>query len=343
MSKLIQIIHPYQVRTIKNISDYLFIVKNLCNKIEKQGYYKKKDGVLIPIRWSQKKESWVIDRCSSKARDSEGVCLSELDKSGFPLNLRLGASFILNEIKDNYLWKEFAEKYNLFKNPDRVVCFEFLSNKINRISYNDTNAFVIGMFLRNRTKKRDNTLFNENKGKLIDNSKEFQELISKCSDKFLINELIKCEKNNIYNDFIGNVNNLQVKFKTSNSILELLKQNNNISYRKININGKKYDPFSFYLFKKIENNEIDFNSIKDSKYINNYLIMKINFELGEFIKKQICKNNNEEGIIIHDKINNVFFKFTGYFNFLESEIELNEKNENDKINFDYKYFLPGVF
>ena len=54
MAKLINLIHPFEIENIKSINDFLLLLKNILRLSSKE-IIEKKDGILIPIRWSKKK------------------------------------------------------------------------------------------------------------------------------------------------------------------------------------------------------------------------------------------------------------------------------------------------
>ena len=54
MSKLINLIHPYEIEKVDSISSFLFLLKNIL-RLSSKNIVEKKDGILIPVRWSKKK------------------------------------------------------------------------------------------------------------------------------------------------------------------------------------------------------------------------------------------------------------------------------------------------
>jgi len=78
MPKLIDHKHPYQIKNLNSISEYLFLLKNLLRIISSSKIQQKIEGINLPVRWSLKYSSWVVDFGSDKQRDIEGIHLNNL-------------------------------------------------------------------------------------------------------------------------------------------------------------------------------------------------------------------------------------------------------------------------
>ena len=127
MSKILELIHPYQVKGIKNIQDYLSVLRNITKILEQKGYKEKMDGILIPIRWSIKKEDWVIDRGTLLKRDVEGVSLKDIHNANFPNELKIAARYVLQEFNENIELCNYCESLGLKKNETKFIAFEYIS------------------------------------------------------------------------------------------------------------------------------------------------------------------------------------------------------------------------
>lgn len=345
MSKLIEVKHPYQISNISNLNDYLNIIKHLTNIIENQGYIEKKDGILLPLRWCNNINNFVVDRGTDLKRDIIGISLNNINDFNIANELKIGIRYLLNSIKDNKDFYDLCVNYGLIKNTQRFIAFEFtngLTNKINNI----TTCYPLGLFIRNNSEKREGILTKNNNAFLIDNSNEFIELVCKTNiNYFTLNKHIKCGLKNIFEDFFKSIEKRSIELFINNknyniNIKSFLQENLNKNFhnKKFNINNKKYSCFNIELYKKIKENQIkDFKLFNE--YLNSFVLLYINELYGEELKKKLY-NKKVEGIIVQDKKNNILFKFTGNFNLLNSNINI-IKEENK--NYNNLFLLPRTF
>lgn len=336
MSKILELIHPYQVKGIKNIQDYLSVLKNVTRTLEQKGYKEKMDGILVPVRWSIKKENWVVDRGTLLQRDAEGVSLFDLQYANFPNELKIAARYILEEFNINKELNNFCESLGLKKNETKFIAFEYICGLTNRINYDIRTAYPIGLFYMHRNKKSN----------IIDMSEEFVFNISKLSNNFSNNPHKKTNINYLFEKFIIELKKSEIELFIDNnkriiSIKDLMLENKKIYRDKITISNKKYYSLSSNLFTKIKKENIT-NSIY-TKIKSDFTLMYINELYGNFIKDSLGLVN-VEGVVVHDKKNNLLYKITGdfYYN-TESVINSNKKEENrESYNNSYN-LLPGVF
>lgn len=336
MSKILELIHPYQVKGINNIQDYLSVLKHITRILEQKGYKEKMDGILVPVRWSIKKESWVVDRGTLLQRDTEGVSLYDLQHANFPNELKIAARYILESFNNNSKLENFCESLGLKKNETKFIAFEYICGLINRINYNIKTAYPLGLFYMNRNKKSS----------IIDVSEELIVNVSNCSDNFKNNPHKKTNKNYLFEKFIDGLKKIEIELLIDNnkkiiSIKELLIENKKVYKDKIAINNKKYYSLSSNLFTKIKKENIA--NIIYTKIKSDFTLMYINELYGNFIKESLGLINTE-GVVVYDKKNNLLYKITGdfYYN-TESVINVNKKETSKEVYNNSYNLLPGVF
>jgi hypothetical protein len=334
MSKIIEVIHPYQLKGIDTLSDYLLVLKNITKLIETVGYKEKMDGILVPIRWSISKNCFVLDRGTLLKRDKEGVSLENIVNADIPNELKIAARYVLSIFKDNKLLNDLCESLGMKKNEDKFLSFEYINGITNRIKYDFITAYPIGLFYMQRNKK----------SKIIDLSDDIIEVILNTSKKFSCNKNKKSKEKNIFESFIKSIDkrfiNINVDgIEKSINIKEILYDNNKIYKNKIKIGNKKYHFNAVSLFKKIKEEgctAYEFNKLK-----TNIVLMYLNEIYGNFIKSILVKKDNSEGVIVYDKKNSLLYKLTGSF-YYDTVSVINKKQtvKSEKQSFNY---LPGVF
>ena len=336
MSKILELIHPYQVKGIKNIQDYLSVLKNVTRTLEQKGYKEKMDGILVPVRWSIKKECWVVDRGTLLQRDIDGVSLFDLHHTNFPNELKIAVRYILEEFSKNEVLDSFCESLGLKKNETKFIAFEYVCGLTNRIEYSIKTAYPLGLFYMNRNKKSS----------IIDISEEFVSNLSGFSSNFKNNLYKKTNKNYLFEKFISELKNAEIELFVDNnkktiSIKELMLENKKIYKDKITINNKKHYSLSSNLFTKIKKENIT-NSVY-TKIKSDFALMYINELYGNFIKDAL-ELSDAEGVVVHDKKNNLLYKITGGFYYNTESVINSNKKETNKQNYSNSYnLLPGVF
>lgn len=306
MSKLINLIHPYEIESIKNLNDFFLILKNLL-RLSSKRIIEKKDGILIPVRWSINKICWVVDRGTDLYRDIEGIDNDNVDyyfKSKD--EMKKAILFTLNELNNKSLDK-LLESYNLKKNENKFFAFEYCNMITNIIDNKKECLYTIGLFQRCQTKKRSGIYSKKNKSILIDNSTETLEKVSSFNDNiFSINSYKIKNYLETFNMFYSEIKNKKYIFSLKDENLEL----------------KVIDLLSLPLSKKTSHKEvlsfISNNSSLNKNMFNkiriNVILYLVYFDFVKFIKNYLNINKeNFEGFIIPDNQNNIYYKATGEF------------------------------
>jgi len=348
MSKLIQVKHPYQVNNLKNLNDYLMTIKYLTNLLQKEGFVEKKDGILIPVRWSIKNNSFVVDRGTDLTRDIYGIDEKNIDYYKIPIELKIGIRYVLNAVNNNDFFK-LAETFGLIKNEQRFIAFEFVNGLTNKIDNKIISCYPIGLFIRGNSDIREGVYTKTGNAQLIDNSNNFCESIYNTNrDKFSLNKIKKTDKINIFENFISDINKYSIDIeiagtKYSINLKSFLQDSllKNFNKKKISLHNKKYSNFSVELYSKIKNNQIN-EFINFNEYKTSFVCLYINELYGDYLKALLF-NNNIEGLVIQDKKNNLLYKFTGSFNLIESKINKENVVKEEKLNYNNFSFIPRTF
>jgi hypothetical protein len=334
MSKIIELIHPYQLKGIKNINDYLLVLKNVSRILEKHGYREKMDGILVPVRWSIAKKDWVLDRGTLLDRDKNGLTLSEISNSEIANELKIAARYVLSAFLNNKKLDELAETLGMKKNENRFFSFEHINFLTNRIRYENTTAYPIGIFSMNRNKKSD----------IIDISEKMSKNIVACSNKFTEIKNLKSNKNYIFEKFFDSILKETITLSISDNfkcykVKDIISDNSILFKSKIKIKGKKYHYNSVGLYQEIFKNGCSYSVFEKIKA--SIFIMYLNELYGNFIKSTILDLKNSEGVVVYDKKNNVLYKITGNFYYSTTSVINKQIKKEDNNNF--KPLLPGVF
>jgi len=135
MSKLIDLKHPFQIKDIKSINEYLFILKNILRIVSQKGAREKPEGFNIPVRWSNLYDDFVVDFGSDKQRDISGIHLDNL-RFYYVLNSDMSNSInqLLGKIKNCNNSEHIADIYKLKKNENRFLNF-VVNNKQKGLSW----------------------------------------------------------------------------------------------------------------------------------------------------------------------------------------------------------------
>ena len=329
MPKLISLLQPYEIKSIKNSKEFLILAKNIFRIISKKGCYEKKDGILIPVRWSYKKKNWVVDRGTSLTRDLEGIDNSNInnyyEKDSPIYNAIIN---ILDAVRCNEKFNSIAREINLIKNETKFIPFEFVNKK---------EIYPLGLFQFIKSKKRKGLLSSSKEISIVhDNSSILLEKVSKTHESFLSLEKLKFKESysNVYKDFIKYLEiteNLEIIATSKTEVINISKEIElNDVFRKDNID-----------IKHIRNiiNEKQIKSATLSNTIKNDIVcIMLCVLLGEFIKKKF-NLESAEGFVVYDDLLNTSIKLTG-LNILKEKISFkyNKKKEFNNIS-----FLPGVF
>jgi len=308
MSRLIDIKHPFQIKSLNSINEYLFILKNILRIASQKKIKQKPDGFVLPVRWSSLFDSFVVDFGSNKKRDVSGIHLDNLSlhysKSTDIFN---SIVHLLNKLKNCSNSDDLFEKYKLKKNENRFFNFIVSENKI----------YITGLYNRCQNNKRSGIY--SNKGKmsiLIDDSIDFLTNVQESLDFILIPKTYELEKsyNNIYLDFLEDLDKLEC-------------------YVKENENTEKRIFLKDYIYKKLKTKKIGI--IQYTKIINKsvfiddsklfwFLIYHITLLFNHVFLKNL-NSKNVDNIIIYDNISDETIKIVSNFktNIEKKEIKLN--------------------
>tara|TARA_Y100000114_G_C11751736_1_gene324675 strand:- start:373 stop:1377 length:1005 start_codon:yes stop_codon:yes gene_type:complete len=333
MPKLIDVLHPYELDFIKDISSFLIFSKNIFRIASKKGLLEKKDGILIPVRWSKFYNQFVVDRGTQLLRDLKGITKENIDyyfKKDNPIYD--GIIYALNAVNNND-FKDLAKNYNLIKNESKFIAFEFVNNKTNKIENKEISIYPIGLFSFIQNKKRKGLYSSLNQNSiLIDNCNDLLEKIYKTNKSMISMNKRFFIKNYIdfYNKFISELKRQKWKFKVKQT--KAFKNINVSRHIELNTNFCK----NFYLK---DHKEAINTSVVNSEYDYKekvLLLLKINIFLGNFIIKEVFNDKDTEGFVIWDNNIKKFIKFTGNF------ILNTESFKKQKKDIQYNPILPGV-
>ena len=332
MPKLIKLIHPYEVENVKSVKEFLFILKSILRIAEKSGLDEKKDGILIPIRWSQKHNQCVDDRGTDLYRDRDGITLNNIDNYFYKDKHKLiskAIKYTLTSI-DNKVFHDSIKKYNMHKNENKFLCFEYCNNVTNIIDNKSEFLYFIGLLQRCETKKRLGVFNKIHRSIFLDKSLDLYQdisLIFKCILSH--NRFTVTNHTTIYDMFLSSlktkdfhvyIDNVNTEFKWKNIFLSTLSNTNT--------NKLKHAIKLYNLNNKFSISE--FNDIKTE-----YFIFRIYTEFLTFLKEYYDVEMSE-GFVVTDLKNHVYYKLSHVkrksFNFT------NNNNSNQ-----YAPLIPGVF
>ena len=296
MSRLIDIKHPFEIKNIRSINEYLFILKNITRIISQKGVRHKPIGLVIPVRWSNLFNDFVVDFGSNKKRDISGIHLDNLSlhyKESTEIFNSIAC--ILNKLKNCSNSNELFEKYNLKKNENKFFAFIVNEDKI----------YITGFYNRCQNNKRTGVYSSKgNMSILIDNSIEFLLNVQKYLNFALVPETFTLKKsyNNVYLEFLDELENIEF-------------------YLKEDQNLEKRITFKDYVYKKLKNNKITIKKyikIKNKEELIDdcsilwFFIYHITLLFNHNILKNINRSN-VENIIVYDNISNETIKLVSNF------------------------------
>lgn len=272
MTNLVTFTRPYNIKSVKRISDLLLVIKNILRISESKDLISYDESIMIPVRWSIKKNKLVIDRGTDLFRDIEGV-----GKEDINIYFKKNEDFKrgCEKIFELSLKKEFfniLNKYKLDINENRFIVFRY---------YIEENILeIMGLFFRCETKKRSGMFHKSLRSILVNSSEEFFEEFNIFSDFVKTDNRVKIRNYlKVYNDFLNYIENNKVK-NISEEVLwkDLIKENLVLSDRKIfiELNNEfvNFINFSYLLDRSFTvsdyNNNIIYNiSCKENKLVNN--------------------------------------------------------------------------
>jgi len=331
MSKLINLIHPYEIESINNLNDFFILLKNIL-RLSSKRMIEKKDGILMPVRWSIKKSCWVVDRGTDLYRDIHGIDINNVDQY-FKQHEKIYSAilFSLKELNNKCL-DELLESYNLKKNENKFFAFEYCNMTTNIVENNKECLYPIGLFQRCQTKKRSGIYSKTKKSILIDNSIETLEKISSFNNNILnINNYKIKNYLEAFSKFYNKIKNKEYTFDLKDNTLKI-KISDLLNY---NI-SKKCSQKEILCF--ISNNK-SLSKDKFNKIKTNIILYLVYFDFVKFIKDYLKINNkNFEGFVVPDAQNNIYYKVTGDF-----VLKVYLKNNNFTKKELLPPILPGIF
>jgi hypothetical protein len=317
MIDLIDAVKPYEIYDINTIPKSLAFYKNILKIISKKGCIEFSYNNIYPIRWSIKKQRFVIDFRTKKPRDVDGLCCDTLsqyysiESNDYSNMLSLINS--INKKKSEDLWDDIKIK----KNENRFLCFTKSNNE---------NFIFLGLYIFNQTKGREGKFCSKGKKSvLIDNSEKTINNICKLLNSSNIIPPVRYKINfylSEYNCFKSELFNFKVKhIKENEEIIISLYDHMNTMFKK---------DYSFSLCKDLVLNSKINNKEKDVENILPFIIHNI---FLDFIKKVLLVNS---GIMVYDSYlqKNIVIKEFNQTNYIEKK---------NPIEYDNTFMLPGVF
>jgi hypothetical protein len=319
MSSLIDIKHPYQIKDVKSIDEYLFILKNILRTASKKNLTEKPPGFNIPVRWSSLNKSFVVDFGTNKQRDISGVNLTNLS---FYFNegtdIFNSIIFLFNKIKNSINHETVFERYKLKKNENRF--FNFVVNQ--------KTIYLTGLYNRCQSKKRSGIYSPSNKKSLlIDNSIDFLLNVQKNLSFITIPNIYKMQESysSLYLQFLDELNSLKITLKKDQNtefFVSLKDVPNNSKHIKISL--KKYI--------QILNHELFIDSTDLLWFFVYHVTLLFNHKVIKSLNRK-----NVENFLLYDNISNEFIKIVKKYNV--------EKIDEDKIKKEtfYPPLMPVSF
>jgi len=305
MSKLIDIKHPFQIKDVSSINEYLFILKNILRIASHKGVKEKPSGVNIPVRWSQEKNDFVVDFGSNKSRDITGIHLDNLifyyDNKTEIFN---SINHVLNKLKNCSNSASLFENYKLKKNENRFFNFIISENKI----------FLTGLYNRCQNSKRSGLYSNKNKKSvLIDNSMDFLSSVQEILTFIDLQKTFKLNKSHksIYLEFLEKLDNENVLLKEKSGLQKSFFLKNYVykDLEKTKISISQYD--------NILNQKVSINNDLSFWFLIYHITLLFNHEL--------LKSLNEskiEGVTLYDNISDELIKIVSKFNIKNPDKEI---------------------
>jgi len=332
MPKLINLTHPYEIENVKNLKEFLFILKNIIRVAERFGITEKKDGILIPVRWSKKYNQCVVDRGTDLFRDRDGITKENVDLYFYKENQKLlnkAIKYVLSEL-NNDKFVEIVSKYNVIKNENKFLCFEYCNGITNVIDNAKECLYPIGLFQRCESKKRSGIYNKIHKSLFVDNSLEFCNDISKISNSISVKNKISFKNHlEVYNNFLKLIQDSTLDVTIDNVITSFLWKDILIENIKKSTKGSYKDAIHFYKLKDNISTK-DYNNLKFY-----YLTYSLYVEFVNYLKSHFNLLDSE-GFVVTDLNNHIYYKLSF----------LNKGKNNIEKHDDKKLFAPlplGVF
>lgn len=331
MPKLINLVHPYEFEKIRSINDFLVFTKNAFRIIQKKGCWEKKDGILIPIRWSRDYNSWIVDRGTGLQRDTSGITLFNVgnyyDKSD-PIYTAIVST--LKSVESSNDFNIIANNYGLLKNSVKFIPFEYVDKDL---------IYPLGVYNFCQTKKRKGIVCKcRQMSKIFSNDLETIKSLSSASNNFKETKRYKINKSylEVQREFINSLKNVTMCFSDE------LGNEYNINLKKVITENTRLMSVKKNL--KDLRNTINSGKVLSVQHFNDtredliFFILTKHF--GDFVKNMFDKEI--EGVIFVDDMTSTQFKLTGS-KILEEKYSFKsiKKDEPEK---DNSYLLlPKVY
>ena len=198
LKNLITFTRPYRLKSINSVKDLLLVFKNILRIAELQDLISYSDCIIIPIRWSKLKNSFVVDRGTGLSRDIRGISKEELNLY-FKDNVDFieACNSILDESKQDY-FLDIAHKHKLTMNENRFIAFRYYAL--------EKKAEVVGIFNRCQTKKRSGVYHKNLKSILLNDTKSLFEQFSYSKELIKTDNRVTLKNyNNIYKLFFKSI------------------------------------------------------------------------------------------------------------------------------------------
>lgn len=317
MIDLIDAVKPYEIYDINTIPKSLAFYKNIFKLISKKGCIEFSYNNIYPVRWSIKKQSFVIDFRTKKLRDINGLCYDTLEQyyasnsNDYLVMLKLISA--INKKSSEVLWDDIKIK----KNENRFLCFT---------KNNEENFIFLGLYIFNQTKGREGKFCPKGKkSMLIDNSEKTINNICKLLDVSDIMSPARYKTDSYLSDYE------RFKTKLVNLKIKHVKKNEELVislYDHISTIFKK--DYSFSLCKDLVLNSKIKKKEKDIENILPFIIHKF---FLDFLKEIVPIDS---GIMVYDSYlqKNIVIKTFNQTNYIE---------QKKPIEYDNTFIFPGVF
>ena len=323
----IKTFHPYNLKGVKNLNDYFFVMKNITKIIEKKGLIiKSKICYNHFLRWSNKKQKFVLDKNTSLKRDIEGIDLNNYNQFKFNFKEVFVIKHILNSITDEF--EALSQKYNIKKNESRAWAIVSFISDDNIMS---VNSSIIGLYKINRSsicEAIDVSDFILDSSNSIAKGFKKQEY-NKSLD--ILNFDIFLEKA-LRDSIVLNIDGIEKKLDIKKLISE--HSTNKFSNKKVTIKTKKYNCFDYKLYEMVFYEKMNISNKDFNDYIPSLLTLYLNISYFNFIKCSINLKENES-IIVQDQKNKILYKIN-CCDYIKKEKDLEEK----VVDNNYLYLLP---
>lgn len=301
----------HKVNNVKNINEYLFMLKQTLKLINKSGYIPQKGKTFYCFRIFENE----FEYCEHKSGIAKFYRSNNL--KNFKSNKSLFLKEIFKRLKDINI--NSLHSNNMHKNKNKVFMIG-CDNKFN--IFEENKMYFCGLYTMNP----ETFMLRP-----FNISEEFIEqtiLGSKFMSSGYINNNLR------FNDYFEFIE--KNDYDLYNAIKDTKNTNVSITKCKLCINNKKHDPFSKFIYNNIDNDE--YPKIRE-KYFINYVILKLN----DYFYKFIVQENKYESFFVHDKNNNILIKISEFNNTENLSLNENSNKTNNDDLYEFNNMLPKVY